>query len=256
MAVMICYTDVSGSMSELVISPAMLVSSPEKWKEFDKRWGEFLAVFGVSALHMKDFAHSLREFESWKFDEPRRRRFLRGLLRIIEDLVEYTAAVAVYGRDFNFVDSKFRLSESMRPYTMGCLGCASRIVDWAKKEQHSKNDLAWVFEKGDRDQNDLRKHWNIAYPEATVDPIFLSKSDKHPGHDAVRSIRPFEAADFIAYENLQAHRLIEKKQGSQIFEDLRVPMQKMFEFPGADKWGYLSGREMLSMCSEWGIPSR
>jgi hypothetical protein len=121
MAVMTCYTDVAGSLSELVVSAATLVSSPENWVKFDERWNECLDAFGVTALHMKDFAHSKREFESWRWDEPKRHRFLRGLLDIIEDLIEYSAAISVYVHDFDLADSKYRLSESMRPYTMGCL---------------------------------------------------------------------------------------------------------------------------------------
>jgi hypothetical protein len=64
MAVMACYTDVCGSLSEIVLSPATLVSSPEKWLQFDRRWNDCLCAFEVSALHMKDFAHSRGEFSS------------------------------------------------------------------------------------------------------------------------------------------------------------------------------------------------
>lgn len=255
MAVMTCYVDVGGSLSEIVISPATLVSRPEKWVEFDKRWSECLAAFGVSALHMKDFAHSRKEFESWRGDQPKRRRFLNALLWIIEDLVEYIAAVSIYIHDFNAVDSRYRLGESMRPYTMGCLGCASRVVGWTESQGHNKNDLIWIFEKGDKDQNDLRKHWDIAYPDAMVEPIFLKKKDNQSGED-IRPIRPFEAADLIAYENLHAHRLIQKKQGAQVFEDLRKPMQRMFGLPGARQWGYFSEQEMQAACSSWGIALR
>jgi hypothetical protein len=255
MAAISCYTDVGGSLSELVVSPATLVSSAEKWIEFERRWNDCLFAFGVSALHMKDFAHSRREFESWKWDEPKRRRFLNALLWIIEETIEYSAAVAVYVSDYKNVDSKYRLSESMRPYTMGCLGCASRIVGWAKEQEYAKNDLMWIFEKGDQDQNDLRRHWDIAYPDNEVRPIFLKKQDIY-GSDRCRRIRPFEAADLIGYENLHAHRLIYKKQGTQTFDDLRRPMQRLFKMNGADKWGYFSETEMLSACSTWRIPSR
>jgi hypothetical protein len=255
MAVMTCYTDVGGSLSELVLSPATLVSTPEKWVEFDKRWSECVSAHRVSALHMKHFAHSRGEFEPWRNDQPKRRRFLNALLWIIEELIEYTAAVSVYTRDFVTVDSQYRLSESMRPYTMGCLGCASRVRTWTNLQGHDKNDSIWIFEKGDRDQSDLRKHWDIAYPDAAVKPIFLKKNDKYLA-DECRRIRPFEAADLIGYENLHAHRLIERRQGEQVFEDLRKPMQRMFRMAGADKWGYFSEQEMLSACVDWKIPVR
>jgi hypothetical protein len=109
--------------------------------------------------------------------------------------------------------------------------------------------------KGDIDQNDLRKHWDIAYPNGTVDLIFLKKKDKYP-IDECRPIRPFEAADLIGYENLHAYRLLESKQDSVTFSDLRKPMQRMFGLRGADSWGYFGEQELLSACSTWGILPR
>jgi len=255
MAVMTCYTDVGGSLSEIVLSPATLVSSPEKWQEFDRRWNDCLCAFEVSALHMKDFAHSRGEFSSWKLDEPKRRRFLNALMWIIEDTVEYSAAVAIYVADYNRVDQKYRLSESLRPYTLGCMSCAARIIPWAKEAQHDKNDLIWIFEKGDQDQNDLRKRWEIAYPDHFVDPIFLKKQDVYESKES-RRIRPFEAADLVGYENLLAHRLLAKKGEKRLFENLRKPMQRLMKLKGGDLWGYLSETEILSACSMSGIQLR
>jgi hypothetical protein len=142
-----CYTDVSGNPSDIVLSPATLISSAEKWIEFERHWDECLSAFGVSALHMRHFAHSRGEFESWRWNEPKRRRFLGGLLSIIEEFVDYTASVSVYAADYNRVDTQYRLSESMRPYTMGCLGCASRVALWAKETNQNKSDLIWVYKK-------------------------------------------------------------------------------------------------------------
>jgi hypothetical protein len=255
MAVMACYTDVGGSLSEIVLSPATLVSSPEKWQQFDRRWNDCLCAFEVSALHMKDFAHSRGEFSSWKFDEPRRRRFLNSLMWIIEETVEYSAAVSIYVGDYKRVDEKYRLSEWVRPYTLGCMSCAARIIPWAEEQQHNKNNLIWIFEKGDQDQNDLRKHWDIAYPDRFVDPIFLKKQDAY-GSKESRRIRPFEAADFIGYENLLAHRLIVKKGGDQVFSDLRKPMQRLSKINGGDLWGYLREAEIVSLCSMSNIQLR
>ncbi len=251
MAVMTCYTDVGGSLSEIVLSPATLVSSPEKWHGFETRWNECLSEFGVSALHMKHFAHSRGEFKHWDLDEPRRRRFLAWLMQIIEETIEYSAAVSIYVSEYSRVDKLYRLSESARPYTLGCLSCASRIVPWCDAQQHDKNKMAWIFEKGDLDQHDLRKRWEIAYPDNDVEPIFLRKKT-----DSGERIRPFEAADLIGYENLLAHRLMERKAGTQIFEDLRKPMQRLSKIKGAELWGYLGEAEMLSLCSTSNIPLR
>jgi hypothetical protein len=256
MAFMNCYTDVGGSLSEVVIAPAILVSTPDKWIEFDRRWSETLAAHGITSLHMKDFAHFKGEYAPFRQDELRRRRLLNALMWIIEELIEYTSAVAVYTDDYNRVDLKYMLSERMRPYTMGCLACASHVAVWAKANDHPKNEIAWFFEKGDQDQDDLRKHWDIAYPDAAVEPVFLKKVDEHLG-DKPRRIRPFEAADLIGYENLHAHRILGKSANKKIpYFELRKPKQRMSKAMGADRWGYLSETEMLRACPKWGIPAR
>jgi hypothetical protein len=174
---------------------------------------------------------------------------------VIEDTLEYSAAVSVYVADYKRADQKYRLSESMRPYTLGCMSCAARIMPWAAKQQHDKNDLIWIFEKGDQDQNDLRKHWDVAYPDQSVEPIFLKKRDVY-GSREPRPVRPFEAADLIGYENLLAHRLLAEKMGTQVFSDLRIPMRRLSKVSGGHLWGYLGEEEILSACAISNIPLR
>jgi hypothetical protein len=78
------YSDASGKKSEVSVSPAMVVASPEVWVEFDKRWASCLKEFKVSAFHASDFRRSDREFKDWETDLPKRRRFMnhrkRGFL--------------------------------------------------------------------------------------------------------------------------------------------------------------------------------
>lgn len=257
MAIMTSYFDASGGSDQIVVSPAAVVASPEIWEEFDRRWSSSLASFKVTALHMKEFAHSKGEFEGWKCDQPKRRRFLNEMLWIIEDLVEYTAACGVRIDDYRYTDKYFKMSEFMRPYTIGSLTCASRIVLWAEERGHHKDDLIWVFEKDDQDQSDLRKHWDVAYPEANVSPIFCKKKDTYPDKNKCSHIRPFEAADLIAYENLQVHRLLGEKQGETIYMDeLRRPMQRMKSWPGAEFWSVHDYDSLETLCGHWNIQAR
>jgi hypothetical protein len=257
MAIVTSYFDASGGSDQIVVASAAVVASPEIWEEFDRRWNSCLAAFDVSALHMKDFAHSNGEFEKWKCDEPKRRRFLNGLLWIIEDLVEFTSVCSVYIDDYRYADKYFQLSESMRPYTLGSLTCASRIVMWAVEQGHDIDDLIWVFEKGDQDQSDLRKHWDLVYPDANVSPIFCKKRDIYPDKDKCRHIRPFEVADLIAYEHLQVHRLLDKKQGEVLYVDqLRRPIQRMRNWPSAKDWHTHDVASLENLCSHWNVQPR
>lgn len=138
---------------------------------------------------------------------------------------------------------------------MGCLGCAGRVVAWAENNNHAKDELIWIFEKGDQDQDDLKRRWKIAYPDAAVEPIFLKKRDRYLSSEE-RRIRPFEAADLIAYENLRAHKQLRDAGSDIYFDELRRPMQRMCNWPGAANWGYFGEPELLSACASWGIPAR
>src|SRR6478609_6701265 len=90
------YFDASGSPNDTVaVVVGGFVAPAEQWAEFDRNWNDCLRHFGVSALHMRDFAHSLREFESWKKDETKRRRFLDRLISIVRTRVWHSFASAV-----------------------------------------------------------------------------------------------------------------------------------------------------------------
>lgn len=256
MAVIHSYFDASGSPSTAAVAVAGLVARPEKWVEFDRRWSECLAAHGVSALHMKHFAHSREEFASWKDDAPKRRRFLGGLLWIIEDLVEYTATCAVYVEDYNRFDATYRLSEFMRPYTLASLTCGGHIVSWATDAAYHKNDIVWVFEKGDTDQRDLKARWDRMYPDLGVQPILCRKSDNFPDRSCFSPIRAFEAADLIAYENLQVHKALQRESGLIHVDQLRKPLKRMESLPGAKHWGFFGQQHLQDLCSKYAVDSR
>jgi hypothetical protein len=229
-----------------------LVTTPEKWIKFDSLWSECLEAHNVSALHMKHFAHSEGEFKSWKDDEPKRRRFLNGLLWIIETCIDYAAANAVYIPDYENVDRDYQLTESMRPYTITANSCIGQISIWAKSQGIKEADILWVFEKGDTDQEDMRKKWDME----GMEPMFYKKRDRYPDPDNCKPIRPFEAADLIAYENLKVHKELQKFPGGLAFDEIRKPMQRMVSLPGCKEWGFFNERDLRSVCAERKIPNR
>jgi hypothetical protein len=64
------YFDESGSPDDTAaLVVAGFVAQSEQWIEFERNWSTVLSVFGVSSIHMKDFAHSVREYSSWKGDD-------------------------------------------------------------------------------------------------------------------------------------------------------------------------------------------
>ncbi len=256
MAIMASYVDAAGSPSELVVAPAAMVSTPEKWLEFEKEWNACIASFKVTGLHMRHFAHSRGEYEGWSNDQPKRRRFLNNLMWIVETYIEYTATEAVYMQAYRDLDAMYQMSELVRPYTMGCIAVAGKVFNWAEGRELLRSDFIWVFEKDDADQNDLRKNWKTAYPDC-LDPIFLKKCDSYPEPGKPKRQRPFEAADLVAYENLKAHKLLDERGNEPVYEDeLRKPLQRMKKWPGATDWGYFDADGFARVRARVNIPLR
>jgi hypothetical protein len=251
------YSDASGKRSEVSVSPAMVVATPEAWVEFDKRWASCLGEFNVTAFHASDFRRSAREFEGWHRDRAKRRRFMNALLWIIEDLIEFTIACGVLIDDYRYTDKYYCLQETLKPYSLGALTCVSGVAHWALDRNAGDEQFIWIFEKGDEDQDDLQKCWEIARRSGLSDPQFLQKVDEYPEGNIRRPIRPFEAADLIAYENLLIHRLIDKKLGNIVYEDeLSDAMQRIKNWKDAQAWKVCSTDNMAGLCESWGVPKR
>lgn len=258
MALITAYFDASGTPKDTdVVSVAGLVSTPAKWLAFSKKWQECLDAFGVPALHMKDFAHSTGEFSSWKHDEPMRKRFLSGLILAIENHIEYTVASAVLMKHYKSVDQRYRLSEFMRPYTFAASTCVGAVTTWARASAYDPDEISYLFEKGDADQGDVTRCWDSRFPDSRLRPIFLKKRDKHPDPQVCVPIRPFEAADLVAYENLKGNLQIENSPGDVFFDQLRKPLQRLLDLPGAKKdWRYSGVKEIEDVCIKYNVSER
>src|ERR1035437_152881 len=142
--------DGSGSPDGTVtLVVAGFVGKSEQWLELEKDWKCCLDDFGVSALHMKDFAHSQGDFKTWKGDEQRRRRFLARLINIISTRVWHSFGSAVIMDDYRNVDAKYQLSEHSRPYSIAGCSCLTSVRNWALKWLKPTDQILLVFEDGD-----------------------------------------------------------------------------------------------------------
>src|SRR5262249_11484896 len=165
--------DGSGSPNDTIaVVVAGFVAPNDQWAEFERNWNDCLKDFGVSALHMREFAHSRGEFASWKGDEEKRRRFLGRLISIIRVRMWHSFAGAVIMGDYRKVDTKYCLSEFSRPYALAACTCLAKLNNWCKKWIKPEDEIAIIFEDGDEDKGALmeaiKKHF-------TITPAFLSK---------------------------------------------------------------------------------
>jgi len=76
------------------------ISTSEKWTECEPVWKAILDRFGVTHLHMVDFAHSRGEFTSWRDDNERREAFLKELMDLIHRYVDICVGAWVSLEEF------------------------------------------------------------------------------------------------------------------------------------------------------------
>jgi hypothetical protein len=201
----------------------------------------------VSALHMRDFAHSRGEFTSWKGDEDKRRRFLSRMISIIQTRVHHSFASGVRMEDYRKVDAKYCLSELCKPLALVGCTCLAKVKKWAKRWTTPDDSVAIVFEDGDADKGDLMRAAKLNYG---ITPQFLPKNKRVA----------FQAADLLAYEHLQANVKMSKSATGEVFEnELRRPLMRLSEIPGGrsgDDWGVHMEDDMTESCIRDGVPLR
>lgn len=238
------YFDASGKKESQVLVVAGFLSPIYQWLKFERDWKFCLAWYGVSALHMKYYAHSAGDFESWKGNESLRKRFLGDLIRIIKDHVDNSFAVAVHMQDYEEADVQYCLREWAHPYALAGAHCIGMVKAWAEKFDHNFSLLDYVFENGDEGKGNL---FDLSSRHLSIDPIFKPKE---------WSVA-FQAADLIAYEHYKANlKILEAGDGLVGVEDLRAPFQSLVSIPGSLQWAVMRTPEIVENCQRYGVSLR
>ena len=241
------YFDCSGSPADSVaVVVAGFVALDQQWVEFERNWKDCLIDFRVRSLHMRDYAHSKRDFDGWQADKQKRELFISRLINIIKSRVRSSFASAVVMDDYEKVNATYCLFEFSKPLTLTGATCIAKLHRWADGHNINTKDIAVVFEDGDRDKGDLRRFVKERYG---VTVSFLKKE---------RSVA-FQAADLLAYENLKANRLILERGNSGVYEgELRRSLAELSKIPGArsQDWGIYSAEEIMKFCSAYEVQLR
>jgi hypothetical protein len=173
-----------GSSESTVV--AGYVASDEQWQNFEWAWRRALDDAEVSRFHMRDFAHSLREFKDWRGDEDRRVMFLRQLIDIIRRNTRHGFSNAVIMRDYQLLNRKYQLAERTSPYVICAVTCAADIARWCKAREYV-DPVNLVFEDGVRYKGEFLRF----YAPTNFHKISYAKQHEFIG---------FQAADFVAWE--------------------------------------------------------
>lgn len=244
MSMFTLYCDASGSPSgtgALVV--AGFIASSDQWLYFEHGWKETLEKFGVSGLHMKEFAHSVGQYSSWKGNEDKRRAFLRELIGHIVVRARHSFATAVLLDDWREVNRVYCLEESIKPFALCARTVVARVGDWAAQWNIEEKRIKYVFEDGDCDKGNFVERMKQDQKSA---PIFLSK----------REACAFEAADLLAFEQFQAHKGLSTGR-IQEFSDLRRPLRDLSKVPNGGKeanhWTVFTKENLERFCSDLGV---
>lgn len=147
------YFDESGTGDELLpcCSVAGWMGEREQWVHFEREWSEALLYFGVSSLHMRDFAHSRGEFASWKGQEVRRKEFLARLVGIISRRVRRGFGATIYLDAYrNAVSGLSRPARFKTPYAVCALAGMRMIHSWAEEYGIPKDSFSCFYESGSK----------------------------------------------------------------------------------------------------------
>jgi hypothetical protein len=244
------YFDASGSPDDVrtaAVVVAGFVATAEQWIEFDRNWNDALSRFHVSALHMKDYAHSRRDYADWEKDQGKRQEFLAALINIVCTRMRHSFVSAVMLDGYRRLNQKYYLEECVKPYSIAGNTCIAKVKRWADTQGIPQDQIAYFFEDGDADKGDFMQHAKRSHG---FTPLFLPKT---------RSVA-FQAADLLAYEHLLANTKIYKSgSGTVSFRELRYPLKALDKIPngdGGEDWGVHDDELLERHCKESGIPAR
>lgn len=202
------YLDCSGDSRDpqaRVITVAGYIAHEKQWALFEEQWAAALKTYGVDALHMKEYAHSVKgsAFEAWKGDTAKRNGFIGALTDVINGCQLESVSTTLSLTAYENCNADWLLREAFgAPYAVATLKTVAETVGWHSR--HAADEpLLIVLEKGDNDQAAFNRtlarlgEWNL---DLVTQPIIQKKHWKS-ADGRTQYCLPFQAADFVCYEH-------------------------------------------------------
>jgi hypothetical protein len=227
----------------LAVVVAGFVATDEQWPHFERNWNDTLKQFGISLFHMKEFAHSVREFAKFRNNKQDREFLLRQLLSHIKLRVTYTSGHAVLMDGYRKVNETYALDYALPPYALAGRTCVARINLWAERRGIPKGQIRHVFEDGSTGKRAL---YESVLHDHQIEVTFKKKDE----------CVALQAADLFAYEILASNRFIFGK-GITDFDRLRYPIRQLEPlFRDQYDWGTYQQEDLEQFCRRASIPRR
>ncbi len=189
------YFDKAGPNDDIpAVTVAGVISTPEKWVEFGKKWEEALHEFDeLPFFHMSEYESGIGRYKDWNERGVKKERFSR-LLDIIEEHVMATVGASVSLADC--ADS-FGDPPVATAYGLTALHCSNMIPQYRHLREHPGEQVTYTFEAGDRGYGKLRDGYDLIYEEPWR-RAFNRLSGRLKVED--KNSPPLQAADILAYE--------------------------------------------------------
>lgn len=231
-AMLTLYCDASGKEQDKLISVAGFISTVDEWLLFEKEWATVLDEFKIKYFHMREFAHSVGQFDGWKNDENKRRLLLTRLITVIIARTKYWVASCIRLEDFKKVDADYELHETFYPYPLCSRLCIDMAIRWCEAHHLEDVPIEYVFEHGDEHAGQLLK---VVQEKTGQLPIFRTRLQA----------LPLQAADFAAYEVFKAYRRFAIEL-DLLFEKFRESFELLRAIP--NKWGQMEEHNLRVIC--------
>lgn len=197
MLMLTAYLDETGhsaDKNQKFVGMGGLIATSKNWELFEKKWKKVLRKYDVSCLHMKDFAHSRKDFEKWKDNKPIRDRFLGELMEIIKEAGAFPFGCSI-PLDSYRKHPKYLQNALKNPYYIAFMFCGMIMSYWVEPLRRFNETIAPVF----AEQTEFQ-YWAMRMYEGLKRNNTISDLIDSPVFRPMKKFVPLQAADFVAYE--------------------------------------------------------
>jgi hypothetical protein len=245
------YLDASGNKDHRAMAVAGFIAPEARWPDFNREWVAVLSEFGVTALHMKDFTSSQREFAGWDKDEAKRQSFVSRVTSVMNDFTDDSLVGVLFMDDYYRANETFQIRERFGgPYSVTAFFGMLSAREW--RDQHYAGESLSVFlERGDNDQGELfttLKRFGYTEPVVPLDKRTLK--DGKPKY-----VYPFQAADFLAYEAYKGSKKTVAEGKDEVVA--RKTLLSIKHTGGRmETWRYTDEYSLSRICERLRVPRR
>lgn len=225
---------------------AGIIATSEKWAKFDHAWMAAMAEFGVTELHMKEFAHSTGQYQHFKGNKPLRDEFLARLLAIAKRGMNKGFVVALCLADYDEVNAEYEVGEYIgSPYAVTQALCIGECIQWMHDKGLLHHFVQFFVAEGDNGQPALMRN---AEKFIGWKPITLPRNEPNTGEP----FTPFQLCDFVAYEHRLAYSRLNAGDRSRAMRASFRAMRRLLPIPARR----MSATGLRDWCVQSGVPKR